>query len=159
MTYDLVVAGAGPAGSAAAITAARSGARVLLLERTRFPRHKVCGEFVSAESLGLLQNLLATDSRHLLTGAPRICNSRIFLDGSMLEARIDPAAASIARFDLDAALSETCCLEGVEGHAATVVRSVEGNGPFRIVSERQVFEANAVINASGRWSNFTSPEI
>src|SRR5438477_886337 len=109
--FDLIVVGAGPAGSAAAITAAHGGARVLLLERTRFPRHKVCGEFVSAESLGLLQNLLAKDSRHLLTGAPRICNSHIFLDGSMLEARIDPAAASIARFDLDAALWETCCVE------------------------------------------------
>ncbi len=52
MTYDLIVVGAGPAGSAAAISAAKKGATVLLLERSRFPRHKVCGEFVSAESLG-----------------------------------------------------------------------------------------------------------
>jgi menaquinone-9 beta-reductase len=157
--FDLAIIGGGPAGCAAAIVAARKGARVLLVERTRFPRQKVCGEFVSAESLGLLQNLLVNDFHHLLTRAPRISSSRIFLDGSMLEARIDPAAASIARFDLDAALWETCCLEGVETHAETVVRSVEGNAPFRIVSETQVFEANAVINASGRWSNFTSPEI
>jgi len=48
MTYDLIVVGAGPAGSAAAISAAKKGATVLLLERSRFPRHKVCGEFVSA---------------------------------------------------------------------------------------------------------------
>jgi len=159
MIFNLAIIGGGPAGCAAAIVAARKGARVLLLERTRFPRHKVCGEFVSAESLGLLQDLLANDFRHLLRRAPRILNSRIFLDGSMLEARIDPPAASIARFDLDAALWETCCVEGVETHAETIVKSIEGNGPFRIAAGKKVFEAEVVINASGRWSSFTSPEV
>src|SRR5437868_4133419 len=43
--YDLAIVGGGPAGSAAAIVAARGGMRVLLLERGSFPRHKVCGEF------------------------------------------------------------------------------------------------------------------
>jgi menaquinone-9 beta-reductase len=157
--FNLAIIGGGPAGCAAAIVAARKGARVLLLERTRFPRHKVCGEFVSAESLGLLQDLLTNDFRHLLTRAPRISNSRIFLDDSMLEARIDPPAASIARFDLDAALWETCYVEGVETHAETVVKSIEGNGPFQITGGNQVFEAEVVINASGRWSSFTSPEV
>jgi flavin-dependent dehydrogenase len=157
--FNLAIIGGGPAGCAAAIVAARKGARVLLLERTRFPRHKVCGEFVSAESLELLRNLLSKDFHHLLTRAPRISNSRIFLDGSTLEARIDPSAASIARFDLDAALWETCCIEGVETHTETGVKSVEGNGPFLIASGTQVFEADAVINASGRWSSLTSPEI
>src|ERR1041385_2073289 len=56
--YDLAVIGGGPAGTAAAITAARRGKRVALLERGRYPRHKVCGEFVSAESLELLEALL-----------------------------------------------------------------------------------------------------
>jgi flavin-dependent dehydrogenase len=157
--FNLAIIGGGPAGCAAAIVAARKGARVLLLERTRFPRHKVCGEFVSAESLELLRDLLANDFQYLLTRAPRISKSRIFLDGSMLEARIDPPAASIARFDLDAALWETCCVEGVETHTQAVVKSVEGNGPFRIVSEMQIFEADAVINASGRWSSLTTPGI
>ena len=159
MIFNLAVIGGGPAGCAAAIVAARKGARVLLLERTRFPRHKVCGEFVSAESLELLQNLLANDFHHLLTRAPRISNSRIFLDGSMLEAQIDPPAASIGRFDLDAALWETCCLECVEAHAETLVKSIEENGRFRIVAGTEVFEADVIINASGRWSNFTSPEV
>ena len=159
MNFDLAIIGGGPGGCAAAIVAARTGARVLLLERTHFPRHKVCGEFVSAESLGLLQALLADNFRYLLSDAPRISHTRIFLDGSMLQAGIDPPAASIARFDLDSALWKTCRAAGVESHAETVVKTVEGTGPFRIAVDSQVFEAEALINASGRWSGFTSPEV
>src|SRR5271167_3512726 len=70
--YDLIVIGGGPAGTSAAITCSRSGARVLLLERGHFPRHKVCGEFVSAESLGLLADLLAPQHARLLSEAIRI---------------------------------------------------------------------------------------
>jgi flavin-dependent dehydrogenase len=57
-TFDLAVIGAGPAGSATAITAARLGAKVVLVEAGQFPRHKVCGEYVSAESLHILHDLL-----------------------------------------------------------------------------------------------------
>ena len=76
--YDLIIIGGGPAGTSAAITAARSGAKVLLLERSRFPRHKVCGEFVSAESLELLANLLNRDDGVLLKEAILISKARVF---------------------------------------------------------------------------------
>src|SRR5438132_2739293 len=95
--YDLIIIGAGPAGSSAAISAARCGARVLLLERGRFPRHKVCGEFVSAESLGLLTNLLDGHYATLLQNAVRISKARLFLDGRTLQTAVHPPAASIAR--------------------------------------------------------------
>src|SRR5882672_4902132 len=100
--YDLIVIGGGPAGSSAAITAARGGARVLLLERGKFPRQKVCGEFVSAESLDLLAGLLDAPHATLLSGALRIPRARVFLDGRKIETPVDPPAASIARLDLDA---------------------------------------------------------
>ena len=41
--FDAIVAGAGPAGATAARLLARSGARVLLLDKARFPREKPCG--------------------------------------------------------------------------------------------------------------------
>ena len=81
MNYDLIIIGAGPAGTSAAISAARQGARVLLLERGRFPRHTVCGDFVSAESLGLLADLLDPDPAPLIDHAPRIPRARRFPAG------------------------------------------------------------------------------
>lgn len=49
--FDVIVVGGGPAGSGAAIELARSGARVLLAEQERFPRAKLCGEFITPECL------------------------------------------------------------------------------------------------------------
>jgi flavin-dependent dehydrogenase len=152
----LIVVGAGPAGTSAAITAARSGAKVLLLERGKFPRHKVCGEFVSAESLSLLADLLTDGYHALLDDSLRISGGRLFLDGRVLPAPIDPSAASIARFDLDDALVESARASGVELRLQTTVRDICGSGPFQVSSTAGEFEATAVINASGRWSNLTA---
>jgi menaquinone-9 beta-reductase len=153
MLYDLIVIGAGPAGSSAAISAARQGARVLLLERGRFPRHKVCGEFVSAESLGVLKDLLDLQYATLIRDAGRIRRARIFFDGRTLRAAVNPAAASIARFDLDAALWRSAESAGVDARQQVTVQSVAGGGPFRVKTASEEFEARALINATGRWSN------
>src|SRR5690348_5293125 len=109
---DVAIVGAGPAGSSAAITLARAGARVLLLERGRFPRHKVCGEFVSAESLGLLGRLLAPENP--FASALTITRTRLFIDGRVVEASIAPAAASITRHDLDLALWNAAMASGAD---------------------------------------------
>src|SRR5688572_26278458 len=47
--YDVIIAGGGPAGASAAIHLARGGMRVLLIEQKKFPRPKLCGEFISPE--------------------------------------------------------------------------------------------------------------
>jgi flavin-dependent dehydrogenase len=151
--YDLIVIGGGPAGSAAAIGAAQSGARVLLLERGRFPRQKVCGEFVSAESLGLLLNLLDAKHHSLLSDAVRIQQTRVFLDDRVLRAAVQPAAASIARFDLDDALWSSAQATGAETRQQVAVQEVLGPGPFVVSTSAGDFEAKLVVNASGRWSN------
>ncbi len=53
----VTVIGAGPAGSSAALSALREGAAVAIYEKSRFPRHKVCGEFLSPEAGALLDGL------------------------------------------------------------------------------------------------------
>ena len=151
--YDLIVIGGGPAGTSAAITCVRSGARVLLLERGRFPRHKVCGEFISGESLDLLADLLAPQDARLFLDAARIVRSRIFLDGRTLHTPVDPPAASISRLDLDAALWDSAEQCGTEGRQQVAVHSISGHGPFLVRTSMGEFDSRALIDASGRWSN------
>jgi menaquinone-9 beta-reductase len=156
MTYDLVVIGAGPGGCATAISAACKASSVLLLERGRYPRHRVCGEFVSAESLTLLSNLLSADQRGLITAAPRISQARVFADGSELGFEVNPSAASIPRYDLDLALWNSSLRAGVDVRDSCTVQFVEGEGPFAVTTTAEVFHARSIVNAAGRWSFLTS---
>lgn len=152
--YDLIILGGGPAGTAAAITAAGNGASVLILEQGRFPRHKVCGEFVSPESLALLRSFLPPDAA-LLQQAPRLAAARVFLDGRRLHAAIHPPAASIPRFQLDLALWRAAEQAGAQAQTQTTVQRLSGNAPFLVETSGGSFEARSVINACGRWSSFS----
>ncbi len=151
-SYDLIVIGAGPAGSAAAITAARRGARVLLLERGRLPRHKVCGEFISAEALRVLESLLGRDA---LGQVARVPYARLLVGASEFRTPLRPAAGAISRHDLDAGLWQAAELAGAECRQQCSVRIVTqaGSGYFRVATFTGEFLARAVIDASGRWSN------
>jgi len=151
--YDVTVIGGGPAGTSTAITAARSGARVLLLEAGKFPRHKVCGEFVSPESLKLLETLLDSNGLDLLRDATKISSARIFVDGRVVKTEIAPAAASIARIDLDQALWSSAERSGMDVKQQVKVTGIDGSGPFAVRSSVGTFETRAVVNAAGRWSN------
>lgn len=155
--YDLIVVGAGPAGSACAITAARRGARVLLLEKDTFPRQKVCGEFVSSESLGLLRGLL---EENRFAACPQVFSSRIFLDGKTLTLPVSPAAQSIPRFDLDAALFIAAQQAGVDAQEDSAVREVHREGGvFHVVAAEKTYAARALINSTGRWSKLTQFDV
>ncbi len=155
--YDLIVVGAGPAGSAAAITASRNGARVLLLERGRYPRHKVCGEFVSAEAVQLLASLLPENGRSLLAQAPRIHHARLYAAGTTIEIDIDPPAIALTRFAMDAALFHAAEFAGVTALQQTAVASVQWDARGFIASVSDgTFAAPALIVTAGRWSNLDS---
>jgi len=154
--YDLIVVGAGPAGSACAITAARAGAKVLLLEKDRFPRHKVCGEFVSSESLGLLRGLLGEKnlSSHIL-----VSGARFFVDNKCLRFPVSPAAQSIPRYELDAALFETAQRAGATTREGVTVHNVQREKTFQIATSENSFTAKAVVNATGRWSKLRQFDV
>lgn len=71
LQYDVVIIGAGPAGTSCALALEDSGLKVLLLDRSVFPRDKVCGDFVAAKCIreldkitpGFSQRLNALDTR------------------------------------------------------------------------------------------------
>lgn len=164
--YDLIVVGGGPAGSACAITAARMGAKVLLLEKDRFPRQKVCGEFVSPESLGLLHGLLKNGllkdgllEHDLFSSAPQVVSSRIFLDNKSLTLPVSPAAQSIPRFDLDPALFHAAQNNGVTAQEGVAVSEVQRDDLFHVVAAEKTYTARAVVNATGRWSRLTQFDV
>lgn len=54
---DVVIAGAGPAGSTAALVLARAGRNVLLLDAREFPRDKVCGDLIGTDAVATLARL------------------------------------------------------------------------------------------------------
>src|SRR3954469_17236171 len=67
--FDAIVVGGGPAGASAAIHLAARGARVLLAERERFPREKLCGEFISPECLSHFERLGVLEGMESAGGA------------------------------------------------------------------------------------------
>ena len=107
---DVLVIGAGPAGTLAAIAAARGGARVLLAERAAFPRQKVCGCCLSAEALATLAEL----------GSGAAVEDAVPIDAVLLaaggrEATVARrAGAAISRAQLDARLAALAGDAGAE---------------------------------------------
>jgi len=154
--FDIAVVGGGPAGTSAAITAERYGARVVLFEAGEFPRHKVCGEFVSAESIDVLRDLMqfTPGAEQLLRTAPVIDQTQLFLEGRVIKARVTPPALSITRYDMDSFLWQASKQAGVEMRSSCEVGMIEGNGPFRLETSGGDVRAAAVIVAAGRWSKF-----
>jgi len=95
---DVLIAGAGPAGTHLALRLARAGWSVTLIDRRRFPRPKPCGEFMSPECLPLLEDLgLRADV--LALGARRIGGMRIHGYGHATRGRYARVGRTVARFD------------------------------------------------------------
>src|SRR5258706_8496568 len=114
MRVDVVVIGGGPAGCAAAIRLAQAGLHVRLYEKSRFPREKLCGGYLSVEALpeladlGLLRKVQeagATSIHRVLVSAP---------SGAQAISPLTLPALSISRSWFDALLLERARQEGVE---------------------------------------------
>jgi flavin-dependent dehydrogenase len=155
VTFDVAVIGGGPAGCAAAITAARNGSSSILFERGRFPRHKVCGEFVSPESHDLLLSLLGSDHALLRTPAT-ITQARMFSDGKQIRFTLPHAAWSITRYELDDALWNSAAKAGVECRDSVAIDRIEDSA---LIAGNSLVRAKTIINATGRWSNLRRPPV
>lgn len=77
-SYDLVVIGAGPAGAATAISAARAGANVIVFDRAPYGRDKVCGDGLTPRAVGALNELgIDLDDAHRIDGLRMIAGSKV----------------------------------------------------------------------------------
>jgi len=96
MRYDAIVIGAGPAGSTAALLLARAGWSIAIVEKCRFPRGKVCGEFISATSMPLLHELGVLDD-FLHQAGPEVRQVGLFAKDATLSAPMPRPAHAIAK--------------------------------------------------------------
>lgn len=110
--WDVVVAGAGPAGSFAARQLARRGARTLLVDRKRFPRAKVCGACLNEHALSMLDSAGLGDLIPRL-GAPPLRQFRVHC-GSRSAGLPLPGGAAVSRDRLDAALAREAIAAGAD---------------------------------------------
>jgi flavin-dependent dehydrogenase len=155
--FDVAVIGAGPAGSAAAIRAARGGRKVLLLEAGHYPRDKVCGEFVSPEALALLRGLLASRAEPL-DWQPAITHVRVFLHGKCLQAALDRPALAVPRLLLDSELWMAAKAAGAEVFDRTLATAIHAEKEgFAVETTAGRLAATAVIDATGRSSRLRFP--
>ncbi|MEZ4227693.1 MAG: geranylgeranyl reductase family protein [Polyangiaceae bacterium] len=137
--YDVLVIGAGPAGAAAAIHAARAGLSVALIDRSRFPRAKTCGDALSNLALRELADLGVREPLEA-RGTPVHGAVAIFPDGFSVRRSYGALPGCILpRFLLDEAIVRRAVEAGatlLEGHQAEHVLT-ESDGTLRIVARRR----------------------
>jgi flavin-dependent dehydrogenase len=119
---DVIVAGAGPAGSIAALTLARAGARVLIIDRATFPRDKLCGDTVNPGALDLLASIDLTGGP-LASGRPL---AGMLLSGPRVSVRTlygsDVVGRAVIRRDLDAWLLSQAIRAGARFEGGVVAQ-------------------------------------
>src|SRR5579872_2456771 len=108
---DIRIVGGGPAGSAAAIAALACGANVHIAEKSRAARHKVCGEFVSAEACQVLRQLGVWDEFARRQPA-RINRCRLRFGRRVKEWKLDEPAFGLSRRELDQLLLDHAAASG-----------------------------------------------
>ncbi len=156
--WDAAVVGAGPAGSAAAAVLASAGRRVLVLEKDRFPRAKVCGEFLSGDAseslvrLGALSCVLAVKPETIREGTVHLGGG-----GRSVAFTLPSPALGLSRSVLDELLARRAREAGAEVSFGARVVSITGDASrgfaVRYTAGGVEVEARArlVVGAWGRW--------
>jgi geranylgeranyl reductase family protein len=146
MTADVLIAGAGPAGCAAAIQLARAGRRVILLDRSRFPRDKACGDGLIADSIAALQTLGLDDA---VSRASYRASGLLTISPGGVEVRFQSTFWVLPRIALDDIIFQGALEAGVRFEHVIV------EGP--IVDEGRVVGVAARRPGSGERVEFRAP--
>ena len=156
--YDLVIAGGGPSGSAAAWQAAQTGAKVVVLDKAEFPRDKPCGDGLTARAVSYLQKMGLADEVakfHRVNRVTVFSPSQWELSFPKRPGMPDHGH-TVSRTELD-----TLLLKHAESAGAEVRQSAEVTGPELDANGRVVGVAlksgekvygDAVIAADGAYS-------
>lgn len=157
--FDIIVVGAGPAGSAAAALLAGRGFRTLLVDKAAFPRDKICGEALSPAALPILERLgvrSEVEDRSFRLGGVRLVSP----EGGACEGRYPtlpemPAyGLSVPRLAFDPILIEAARRAGAEFRERTEAKELlwDGDRCAGIRAPEGPLRARAVVLAEGRFS-------
>jgi geranylgeranyl reductase family protein len=157
LSADIAVVGGGPAGAAAAITLARAGRDVVLVDKASFPREKCCGDGLTAGALRLLDQLgldpatVASWQRvdDVVVRSPSGRTARFPLPRGQ-----GTYAAVARRADLDAAVLDLARAAGakvLDGHGCTGARA-HRDGLVLDVDGIGEVSAGFAVGADGMWS-------
>ncbi|MDT8909872.1 geranylgeranyl reductase family protein [Amycolatopsis sp. PS_44_ISF1] len=134
---EVIVVGAGPAGSTAATYLARAGVDVLLLEKTEFPREKVCGDGLTPRGVKQLIDLgidTSTDAGWVHSRGLRILTGELTLELDWPDlTSYPPYGVSRTRQDFDDLLAKTAVKAGARLYERTTVTSAITNAAGRVV--------------------------
>lgn len=156
METDLIVIGAGLAGSCLATAMARRGWQVLLIERRNGRHHKVCGEFLSPEVQASLRNLGLHSTVAALAPAEMTSARLVSRHGVALDMALPGVAWGVSRYVLDSTLTEAAATAGADvqcGVTATSLKPAAGGYQVTLRAasgEQTVRYARAAVVAAGR---------
>jgi menaquinone-9 beta-reductase len=128
LCHDALIVGGGPAGSTLAIILANAGRQAVLIEKRKEAQHKVCGEFLSPESLPLLRRIGIHPEQ---LGAQTIHSVRVAASDVLAEVSLPAPALSLTRRALDEALLQRAQQSGVSllrGYTAESLSRPPGGG-------------------------------
>lgn len=145
MEYDVIVVGAGPAGSMCARQLGQKGRKVLLIEKERFPRDKPCGDFVSSRLCEHLKSLEIYPALKMVPHCPM--DGLLFSHPSVgqFELRGDTPGLMCRRTSLDAVLFE---------EAKKHVDVLEG-----VKIKELIFEKGRVVGVKSEENSFFSKNV
>lgn len=144
-----LIAGGGPAGSAAAITLARAGLRPLVIERDRLVGDAICGGFVSWRTCEAL-SALGIDPCAL--GGEQVTQVRLLTGDRVAEAALPGAAIGVSRRLLDRALSDAALAAGASIERGVAIAAYEqaSDGATLRLRDGTRLAAERIILATGK---------
>lgn len=146
---DVIIIGGGLAGLTSGIHLCKLGISVTIFEKSPYPRHKVCGEFISNEVLPYF-DFLGIDIAQLKPTA--ISKTTISIaSGKQISSELPLGGFGISRFALDHFLCEKAIESGSEVLFESVKDIVFKNNQFYVTTnDNQVFNAKVVLGAYGK---------
>ncbi|AUC83743.1 NAD(P)/FAD-dependent oxidoreductase [Lacinutrix sp. Bg11-31] len=151
LNFDIIIIGGGLAGLSSAIHLSKNKCSVLVIEKNAYPKHKVCGEYISNEVLPYL-NFLGIDVFKL--GAKRINKFELSTPkNKLVQANLPLGGFGISRFCLDNNLAK----KAIANKAAIIQDTVEdvtfANDTFSIQTKQANYTSKIVIGAYGKRAN------